>query len=570
MKDFKLIETRTKRIIKYQNQVFRYCSTSNTRGQPTLWECTVGKCPAFVKLNNDNSKIIKTNEKHNHANTSSMGEGRTSTASTSGSSSSSASESNQLNSPCVSCINSLDSNHEEEDPNVSSETIKAIYDTEKLLPVNQSILSFGTPAIDVTNNTINMTVNSANSTTFSETPQIRDTVKDLRFQIHSLAQEIINKQIIIDNLNEKAENNEAELKRLRYKSDEDDKVIKEMIESIRILEAIKTNNKQIIPRDVPKTNNYNSNPINQITKTINKKPSHKKDQNIVADPSKAASHVKTTTPTVGNTATNTCQDTKKSSAAAVTRLVVFGDSHVRNLRIHLEKELPDSYKIHTHFKPGGTFQEVANSLSKHDLQYERIIVMAGTNDICHSSWADVEKAVLKISEMFKHRKVYLVLVPHRGEWSIINKYVKIFNRNLKFLANRLNNVNCIEISYLLKYEDFCRDKIHLNKRGKVKICEKLGQEILGEKNVHYRSAKYHTRHNKVHFDLNTSQTKFTYHKFDKQSTYKHDLPHTKNTCGPHTYRDILVHNTQYNIPVRNRYSPLEISKSFRKRQTTSI
>ncbi|KAL1448359.1 hypothetical protein WDU94_005507, partial [Cyamophila willieti] len=102
---------------------------------------------------------------------------------------------------------------------------------------------------------------------------------------------------------------------------------------------------------------------------------------MIAGPSKAASPVKTTTPV-----------TKKSSAVAVTRLVIYGDSHVRNLRMHLEKELPDSYKISTHFKPGGTFQEVANSLSKYDLQYEGIIVMAGTNDVCHSSWADVENA----------------------------------------------------------------------------------------------------------------------------------------------------------------------------------
>uniref|UniRef100_A0A8D8X0G9 Uncharacterized protein n=1 Tax=Cacopsylla melanoneura TaxID=428564 RepID=A0A8D8X0G9_9HEMI len=439
--------------IKFQNHIFRFRSTSSTRDQSTLWECAVDNCPAHVKLNKDNSKIIKSNDKHKHSNSGPGGEHRRSDAA-------STSDSSQNSSPSLSRMNSLNETSvpvaKQADPNNSTETVVAAstFDSENLLPDNQSILSMGTPATDISTNTFN----GNNSTSiFSATPLVRDQTKDLRFQIHSLTQEIINKQIQIDNLNEKAEQDreeleriknkaefdEAELKRLRFKSEEDDKIIKEMIESIRTLEGL------------PDKKNSNTKLKNGPTTTKQKKMSSEKCQTVIsprcAIPPRAPREVQ-----FSNTNKSISTPTTE---ARTTRLVVFGDSHVRNLKNHLEKELPGSYQIHTHFKPGGTFQAIANSISSNDLKYEKVFVMAGTNDVCHSSWTEIENAVIEISTMFKDRTVFLVVVPQRGENCIMNKYVNIFNKNLKLLARRLCNVECIEINHIFDYQDFCGDKL---------------------------------------------------------------------------------------------------------------
>ncbi|KAI5709210.1 hypothetical protein M8J76_012811 [Diaphorina citri] len=412
--EFTLIATRTKKIIKFQNQIFRFGSTCNTRDKSTIWNCAVENCPAFIKLSKDESKIIKNNNKHKHSSNGYSGEVRGSdTTSTSSSSPrrsdvGSISSSNPRISPCVSRTTSLDkstsasllSDSNQEDPNVSTESTETVvhastFDAASLLPDNHSFLSMGTPTTD-------LSINS----TFGTTPLVRDQTKDLRFQIHSLTQEIINKQIQINNLNKKAEQNreelermktkaeldESELRRLKLKSEEDDKIIKEMIESIRTLEGI------------PERKKSGGKLTNRPTTSKQKKKNTEESQKTISNKT-VASRCNNSSSDGGNG--NKAQERVQFSNRSKTRwtpsaeerntgLVVLGDSHVRNMRTQLEKELPVSFKIHAHFKPGGTYQEIANSISSNDLEYEKVFVMAGTNDICHSSWTEVENAVIEI------------------------------------------------------------------------------------------------------------------------------------------------------------------------------
>lgn len=594
--EFKIIETRTKRIIKYQNQVFRFASTSNTRDQPTLWECAVENCPALLKLNKERNKIIKSNDKHKHSNGGPMGERRSSITS-------STSDSSHHSSTSVSRSNSLDENlvpgTEQQDPNVSTETVIASsnFDTEVLLPNNETILSIGTPAIDVT----------ANSSTFNETPLMRDTTKDLKYQIHCLTQEIINKQIQIDRLHErtlqdkeeldrlkhKTELDEDELKRLRFKSEEDDKVIKEMIENIRVLESLKPK-KSLVHDSMNKQ--YNKKNNNQVTQPTNMKKTYAEVSQAKEQSTRAVSRASTSM----NITTSTI-------VRKTTRCVIFGDSHVRNLRSQLEKELPGSYEIHTHFKPGATFQEVANSISSTDLDYEKIFVMAGTNDVCHSTWSEVENAILEISSKFKHTKVFLILVPPRGEKSIMNKYVAIFNKNLKFLVEKVNNLEFIEISYLLNHQDFCTDRLHLNRRGITKLCKKISQYALGKNKNHSSGSHRNTIHNesdqRVRFNLNQNARNEVrqYHnknnnnwgnrnnndnnwdrrhsasrrqERDEQTFHMKRKYQDQLSYGYRTYYDaynnynnqhcVPSSNPLYNIPTGNRYSLLDVGTNFRR------
>lgn len=638
MEDIKIIETRTKKVLKYKNQIFKFISTSNTQDQHTVWECAVDKCTAFVHLSNDRNKILKSNETHDHSSSGPARRTQKTTSTSSQSSSSNVSRSNSLdsnpastehdiaNSSTATVIHVASTNSTKEIKEVklnpdnstnfntdnselidnselkfNNESIVPIISTpsldySNLLPDNHSIVSMNTPT-NMTNFISNLTTNSTKSSTFNETPQIHnDITKDTTFQIHSLIQEIINKQIIINNLNEqiekdnqqldtmkrKNEHDETELNKLRYKSDEDDKIIKDMIETIRLLEGLKSKN------------NLNQSDASNNNKKIQKEK-NKQISSIQKDNNKQTSSIEHRESEISKTRVTSSQNmtrllqkpstSKLPSTVPKTpcNLVVFGDSHVRNLRVHLERELPGSYKIFTHFKPGGTLQEIANSMIDDKMTYEKIFVMAGTNDVCFSNWTEVENAIVKISQAHKDKKIFLILVPPRGEKSIMNKYIKIFNRNIKILANRLNNIQCIEIGYFLNHRDFCHDKLHLNRYGQIKLCKKIKHHVMNNNFVNLK----HEYNKYTH--CNTSQSysghfnQSTYSHTDPRYMHKHNQTNYKKRYQYDTYfiysprhssyKNAAMQNTgtnmQYNIPVYNKYSTLEKGINFQNLQTTS-
>uniref|UniRef100_A0A8D9FG07 FLYWCH-type domain-containing protein n=1 Tax=Cacopsylla melanoneura TaxID=428564 RepID=A0A8D9FG07_9HEMI len=186
MTNFKIIESRSKKILKYQDHIFKFNNNVNTRGKGTLWSCANEKCKAFVKVNNDNTKIIEANEKHEH--TMSINTGKTNSsahiASPRTSTSSSEADTEDIISPKIKTT--------KQDRNVVTQ-----HTYTNLLPCDQSILSMGTPAC------ANITQDNS---TFNEITPHRpvNTIEDLRNQIRCLAQVIINKQIEIDELIKKS------------------------------------------------------------------------------------------------------------------------------------------------------------------------------------------------------------------------------------------------------------------------------------------------------------------------------------------------------------------------------
>lgn len=617
MSNFKIIETRTSKIIKFNNNVYKFKAVTNTREKNNLWSCSLENCRAFIKLNNDNTRLLETNEKHEHAishrktsedGTSSNGgtptigtpnRERTFTSSPASLSDSSPKGSTQGSPKNLGQPKDVKSTSKTDpETNIPTPVDTRSLDFRNLLPTDQSILSVGTPALDVT----------SGDSTFNGTPQARDNSKELKFQIQCLAQEIINKQVEID--------------RLKNKSLEDDQIIREMIQTIRILEDSQ--------------NPVTSKQKGEVNQSRNPKQQSRKPDNTSAVVASGE----------GNTNMMLSNQQKK------TLIGLYGDSHVRDLRTHLGKELPHTYDIHAHFKPGGTFQEVANNMSEADLKYDKICVIAGTNDVCHSTWTEVENAVVQISSIFKNREIFFVLTPPRGEKTIMNKYVKIFNKNIKTLAKSLGNITCIEIGYLLRFHDFLHDKLHLNRNGKVKLCKKIKEYVHLNKRTYsmsrstrvyqnnsktFRSKQMNTNKgnyaqsktsNYINTDLKLNKptttnnnnrsnsrqfhpkarSKESSHPYSTQKTYEYfpnnnqhmhsaykknsasNNHYNKQRCPPFNYRQRVPslydfpynHDTlmaphphsfpysPYNIPISNRYTPLQERQNFHWQMTTSI
>uniref|UniRef100_A0A8D8RI55 FLYWCH-type domain-containing protein n=1 Tax=Cacopsylla melanoneura TaxID=428564 RepID=A0A8D8RI55_9HEMI len=175
---FKLIETKNNKIVKYKDQIFNFSGTLNTRGNHTLWICTIDGCRAYIKLNNDCKQITEENLKHSHSN-SKRRIGQSSTSSSSGSSLPASPNLSRLSSWDSSTTTASPGTGQDEDLNASAETVIAApkFITEELLPDNHSILSMGTPASDTSANTINV---ATGSSTFSETPLIHNNVNVAR------------------------------------------------------------------------------------------------------------------------------------------------------------------------------------------------------------------------------------------------------------------------------------------------------------------------------------------------------------------------------------------------------
>lgn len=426
MTNFKIIENKSKIILKYQDHIFKFNNTVNTRGQGTLWSCAIEKCRAFVKVNYDRSKIVESNEKHEHAMSSNAGKRDSDISSPRTPTSSKESDVGE-----IVLISPEKKTTKEEKKKTEGNAQQNDNKNKAQLPFNQSIISVATPGLNAA---------FTNDSTYEETPRARDEVGELKKQVEGLIQEIINKQLEIDRLNEKS------------KADEKD--MEDMIRTIRILEGVKSIN----------TN----------------KNSRKQDQNITASSSKAK-QIERTDSNVASPNNHTLKKLEPVNTRNVSRIGIFGDSHVRNLWEQLQKELQGNFHVHAHFKPGGTFQVIADMFTEEDMKYDHIFVIAGTNDICHSTWTEVVNAIYQISAKMKNKKIHLILPPPRGEKTTMNQYIKTFNQSIKQLTFSLDNVNCVDISYLLQYQHYAYDKLHLNRIGKIRLCRKIKQIIYNEK-----------------------------------------------------------------------------------------
>uniref|UniRef100_A0A8D9F5B0 SGNH hydrolase-type esterase domain-containing protein n=1 Tax=Cacopsylla melanoneura TaxID=428564 RepID=A0A8D9F5B0_9HEMI len=414
---------------------------------------------------------------------------------------------------------------------------------------NLTRYTLGVPTtITASNSCPNITINEP---LLLNTPVTQYTYLDLKKQINGLINVICDKQIMNDErqkeLEEKqkqiadqqreTDEKQREIQSLKKKVEEDEEIIFRATASIRALEE-KSKVDDFAYKEMKATYNMKiqeqENEINRIlcetdriiaTKNSaidslkaeimqvrkmyetqdneqekqdgKKKITNSKEKRIELDRNPASLSLETEILQC-KTITNTTISSTRSN------IKIIGDSHVRNLKDLLQKEISSNCEIQTLFKPGGTYQDIADLISGEDDKCEHVFIMAGTNDIHKSTWDQVENAIYKISSLLKNTKISLIMVPPRGNKTIINRDIKVFNKSVREVAYKLNNVNCVEIGYLFDCNDYLYDNLHLNRTGKLKLCKKIvhSMKVNIDKNDHRKITsdyKYNMRY-KTHYD----------------------------------------------------------------------
>lgn len=256
----------------------------------------------------------------------------------------------------------------------------------------------------------------------STTPINADNTRALKDQIHGLVQEIINKQLQIDKLQEK--------------SDEDDKIIQNMIQTIRIMENDKAEYTKL---------NLSKVKINELPETVN-------------------------CPSISNDKKINCN--KKT-------IKILGDSHVRNLKYFVDRELSQKYSTECYFKSGAVYKDIENI--DHDKKSSNyVIIIVGTNDVCKSLWHKVENAIFDLSKRYKDSEILIVLTPYRQDQPTLNKYINTFNNNIKSVVRKIDHVKFVETNRLFNLNDYCGDGVHFNRNGKIKLSKKIKSVVEGQ------------------------------------------------------------------------------------------
>lgn len=168
---------------------------------------------------------------------------------------------------------------------------------------------------------------------------------------------------------------------------------------------------------------------------------------------------------------------------------LYGDSHVRNLRDGLSLLLPRDCTTRAFFKPGAGIHEVASAIESqpsdptHPSSNDRVVLMCGTNDICSTQWEIVQEALDNLHTKFQHcEQLCLIQVPLRYDRKKLNFHIQRFNTKVKsYMQSKFNNVYFLNPTKFLKPSDYAVDGLHLNRKGKSKLCNKI--KIMLSSNV---------------------------------------------------------------------------------------
>lgn len=101
--------------------------------------------------------------------------------------------------------------------------------------------------------------------------------------------------------------------------------------------------------------------------------------------------------------------------------------------------------------------------------------MCGTNDICSTQWENVQEALDTLLSKIQHcEQLCLVQVPLRYDRKKLNYHIQRFNTKVKtYMQSKSRNVHFLNPMKFLKPSDYTVDGVHMNRKGKLKLCKKL-------------------------------------------------------------------------------------------------
>ncbi|XP_039277423.1 uncharacterized protein LOC120349929 [Nilaparvata lugens] len=165
------------------------------------------------------------------------------------------------------------------------------------------------------------------------------------------------------------------------------------------------------------------------------------------------------------------------------RLLVLADSHGRDIGWDLNREFEkDGFEVTVIARSGANFKTVTHDIDNFTKDFnfdDRVVVLAGTNDIVSHTQQPTELDLQPILETARRTKVSIATVPYRYDRPLMNVNVAKLNA---WLSERISNIDEIELLELSNFDisDFTRHGLHFNKsRGKIKLRKLIKEHITG-------------------------------------------------------------------------------------------
>ncbi|XP_026686349.1 uncharacterized protein LOC113471416 [Diaphorina citri] len=108
---------------------------------------------------------------------------------------------------------------------------------------------------------------------------------------------------------------------------------------------------------------------------------------------------------------------------------------------------------------------------------DTLILFSGANDVSHTSWNAIRSTYEEILTKYHFCRVGVVLIPLRRGSHHLNTQISHINQKLiKFLTPK--QVLIFNPQSILGNEDYAPDGLHMNKKGKEKICDLLKSQLV--------------------------------------------------------------------------------------------
>lgn len=166
---------------------------------------------------------------------------------------------------------------------------------------------------------------------------------------------------------------------------------------------------------------------------------------------------------------------------------LVGDSHVRGLVQQFQSLVSSKWSFQSIFQPGAGFKTVADTHTDSPSLItpkpeDAVILMCGTNDICSSTWDDVQNGLESLLDKFHLcQSLCLVGVPLRYDSRGLNRHIIRFNTKVKnFVLSKNKDVFYLDPTHLIKPKAYRLDGIHFNVNGKRYLCNRIRNSFLNK------------------------------------------------------------------------------------------
>lgn len=159
------------------------------------------------------------------------------------------------------------------------------------------------------------------------------------------------------------------------------------------------------------------------------------------------------------------------------KLTVIGDSHVKFLEDGLSKLFPAYFDIKCLAKSGATMEDVSSRDSRSHTTHDTVIIFAGTNDVCKTSWKSFVQSLDEIFSKYQTCKLGFILVPPMRGIYETNKHITSLNERI-INHSKNKNVFLLNPQLVLKNNNFNKDGLHFNEIGRNEICSMIKSSVL--------------------------------------------------------------------------------------------